>query len=115
MWNIEDRDLYDAQHLVVKHLYDSDHAAVIWFGFVKGQVLKDHETTSVAIIQVLKGTIRLTTGEIRELDAGTTVELQARERHALEALSSEALVQLVLVPHPRYHSLAEDLDLPPRN
>ena len=114
MWNIEDRDLYNTQHLVVKHLYDSDHVAVIWFGFVKGQKLKDHETTSVAIIQVLKGSIRLTTGETRELDAGSTVELKARERHALEAVSAEALVQLLLVPHPRYHSLAETLDLPPR-
>ena len=113
MWNIEERDLYNVQHLVVKHMYDSDHAAVIWFGFVRGQMLKDHETTSAAIIQVLKGTIRLTTRETREIHAGRTVELQPRERHALEAVSSEALVQLVLVPHPRYHSLAETLDLPP--
>lgn len=114
MWNIEDRDLYNAEHLVVKHLYDSDHAAVIWFGFVGGQLLKDHETTSVVIIQVLKGTIRLTTGETRDLEAGSTVKLQPSERHALQGMSPKALVQLLLVPHPRYHSLAETLDLPPR-
>ena len=115
MWNIEDSDLDDAQHVVVRHMYDSDHAAVIWFGFVGGQLLKDHETTSVAIIQVLKGIIRLTTGETRDLEAGSTVELQPSERHALQAMSPKALVQLLLVPHPRYHSLAESLDLPSRS
>lgn len=114
MWNISDPDLYSTDHLVVKHMYDSDHAAVVWFGFTEGQTLKDHDTTSVAIIQVLKGHIRLNTTEERVLEAGTAIELKPSERHGLTALSKEALVQLVLVPHPRSHSLAKEINLNPR-
>lgn len=44
------------------------------------------------------------------MSAGQTVELAPRERHALTALT-ESLVQLVLVPHPHYHSLAQELGM----
>lgn len=110
MWNSEDLTLYNPDHLVVRHMYDSDHAAVVWFGFKAGQVLKDHETTSTAIIEVMKGRIRLNTAVEQILEAGQGVPLEANERHALTALS-DALVQLLLVPHPRYHSLATEVGI----
>lgn len=110
MWNVEDPDLYHAEHLVVRHLYESDHAAVVWFGFKSGQVLKDHETSSTAIIEVLKGRIRLMTATEQILEAGQGVPLAPYERHALTALS-DAVVQLLLVPHPRYHSMAHEVGL----
>lgn len=110
VWNVTDPDLYHPDHLVVRHMYDADHAAVVWFGFKSGQALKDHETSSTAIIQVLKGQVRLSTAEERVMSAGQTVELAPRERHALTALT-ESLVQLVLVPHPHYHSLAQELGM----
>lgn len=110
MWNVEDPTLYDADHLVVRHMYDSDHAAVVWFGFKPGQVLKDHKTTSTAIIEVLKGQIRLNTAVEQVLEAGQGVQLEPDERHALTALS-DSLVQLLLVPHPRYHSLAAEIGM----
>ncbi len=110
-WSIHDSSLYNADHLVVKHMYDSDHAAVVWFGFMKGQALRDHETTSTAIIQVLRGQISLKTETEDTLHAGQSVQLSPNQRHALVA-SEDTLVQLLLVPHPRYHSLAKELDLP---
>ena len=82
---------------------------MIWFGFCQGQSLRDHETTSVAIIQVLKGRIRLTTTVEQDVRAGESVELEPNEHHALLALE-DAVVQLVLVPHPRFHSLQKELD-----
>ncbi len=112
-WNIHDPELHNPDHLVVKHMYDSDHVAVVWFGFTRGQTLRDHETTSVAIIQVLKGRVRIDCTSEQVLDAGNAVELQPNERHALTALE-DAVVQLILVPHPRYHSLAEEIKLPSR-
>ena len=108
MWNTADPTLYNADHLVVRHMYDSDHAAVVWFGFKDGQVLKDHETTSTAIIEVMKGRIRLNTATEQILEAGQAVQLKPNERHALTALS-DSLVQLLLVPHPQYHSLANEV------
>lgn len=113
IWNIHDPELYNPDHLVVKHLYDADHAAIVWFGFTAGQTLRDHVTTSVAIIQVLEGIVRLNAAVEQVLEAGQSVQLEANEHHALTAIKN-ALVQLVLVPHPQYHSLAKEVDLPER-
>ncbi len=113
MWNVNDPELYHPDHLVVRHMFDADQAAVVWFGFQAGQVLKDHETSSTALIQVLQGRIRVNAVEERVLSAGQTVELPPGERHALTALT-DALVQLVLVPHPRYHSLGQELGMTTR-
>lgn len=110
MWTVEDPSLYNADRLVVRHMYESDHAALVWFGFKAGQTLKDHETSSTAIIEVLKGRIRLNTATEQILEAGQAVELQPHERHALTAFT-DSVVQLVLVPHPRYHSLANEVGL----
>lgn len=110
-WSVDDRTLYHPDHLVVRHLYDSDHMALVWFGFMSGQSLRDHQTSSEAVIQVLKGEIRLVTASEQRLQAGQAVKLEPNQRHALTA-TQEALVQLILVPHPRCHSLAKELDLP---
>ena len=112
VWNIDDPELYNREHFVVRHMYDAPHVAIVWFGFHPGQTLRDHDTSSVAIVQVLRGKIRLTTTTEQVLEAGQAVELKVHERHALEALD-HALVQLILVPHPSYHSLADELDLHP--
>lgn len=40
VWNVTDPDLYHPDHLVVRHMYDADHAAVVWFGFKSGQALR---------------------------------------------------------------------------
>lgn len=114
IWNIDDPELYDPDHLVVKHMYDANHAAIVWFGFTDGQTLRDHVTTSVAIIQVLKGRVHLSTAVAQVLETGQTVQLEANEHHALTALE-DALVQLVLVPHPRYHSLAQEIGMEARS
>lgn len=110
MWTVEDPSLYNPDHLVVRHMYESDHAALVWFGFKAGQTLKDHETSSTAIIEVLRGRIRLNTANEQILETGQAVELKPHERHALTALA-DSVVQLVLVPHPRYHSLASEVGL----
>lgn len=110
MWDIADPSLYNTDHLVVRHMYDSNHVAVVWFGFKAGQTLNDHETTSSAIIEVMKGRIRINTATDQILEAGQAVQLQPNERHALTALA-DSLVQLLLVPHPRYHSLANEIGI----
>lgn len=110
MWNVDDTGLHHPEHPVVRHLYASDHAAVVWFGFKAGQTLKDHETSSTAIIQVMKGQIRLNAATELFLEAGQGVRLEPNQRHGLEALS-DSVVQLLLVPHPRYHSLGREVGL----
>ena len=110
-WDINDPALFNPEHLTVKHMYDNQHAAVVWFGFSKGQSLREHETTSVAIIQVLSGKIKLNTSIEQILEAGQAVALKPSERHALTGLEN-SVVQLLIVPHPHYHSLSEELDLP---
>lgn len=110
MWNVADPGLYDTEHVVVQHLYDSDHAALTWFGFKTGQTLKEHETSSTAIIEVLSGRVRLTATTEQLLATGQGVQLRPHERHALEALE-DSVVQLLLVPHPRYHSLSSTVGL----
>lgn len=110
MWDPDDPSLYNSEHLVVRHLYDSTHASVVWFGFTRGQVLRDHETTSTAIIEVLKGRIRLQALDDMMLQAGQGVLLEPNIRHALTALD-DAVVQLMLVPHPQYHSLSQEVGL----
>lgn len=91
-----------------KRKYGSEHAAVTWLGL---QVLRDHETTSTAIIQVLRGRVRLNTVVKRVLQIGHAVQLAPSERHALTALE-DSLVQLLLVPHPYYPGMAGGIDLP---
>jgi quercetin dioxygenase-like cupin family protein len=110
LWDIHDESLYDTEHLVVKHLFESPHVSVVWFGFHAGQTLKDHETTSEAIIQVLYGHVTLTTATSQELSTGQTVILPPNLQHALTA-SEDSLVQLIIVPHPKYHSLQKELQL----
>ena len=110
-WDVNDPAMYNPEHLTVKHMYDNQHAAVVWFGFTPGQALREHETTSVAIIQVLKGKIKLNTAEEQILAAGQAVALKPSERHALTGLEN-SVVQLTLVPYPHYHSLSEEIDLP---
>jgi len=110
-WSIEDPELFHSDRLTVTHRYDSPHAAVVWFGLKAGQALKDHETSSQALIQVFTGAIWMTAGtESFLLRAGETVVLEAGVRHGLTA-EDDALVQLIIVPHPRYHSLKEDIGL----
>ncbi|AEJ39219.1 hypothetical protein TPY_1029 [Sulfobacillus acidophilus TPY] len=110
-WSIEDPALFHPDHITVTHRYDAPHAAVVWFGLKAGQALKEHETSSQVMIQVLTGAIWMTAGtESFFLRAGETVVLQAGVRHGFTA-EDDALVQLIIVPHPRYHSLKEDLGL----
>lgn len=112
IWSVENPTLYHPDHFVVTHLFDSPHAAIVWFGFTKGQSLREHQTSSTAVIQVLRGHIELTTDQVQTLAAGQAVALKPHERHALTALE-DSVVQLILVPHPHHHSLADELNLPP--
>lgn len=109
-WDIDNSGLYNPDHFVVQHMYDADHAAVVWFGFMPGQALKEHQTSSVAIIQVLKGRVEVDAGETVDLATGQAIELKENQRHAVTAFE-QSLVQLILVPHPRFHSLADTLNL----
>ena len=110
VWNINDAELFNPEHLTVKHMYDNKHATVVWFGFVKGQELREHETTSAGIVQVLRGKVQLVTADAQILDAGQTALLQSSERHSVTALE-DTVLQVILVPHPRYHSLSDELEI----
>ena len=109
VWNMNDPELFNPEHLTVKHMYDNKHATVVWFGFCQGQELREHETTSAGVVQVLRGKVQLVTADTQVLEAGQTALLQSSERHSVTALE-DSVLQVILVPHPRYHSLSDELE-----
>ncbi|MHB1612147.1 MAG: cupin domain-containing protein [Sulfobacillus sp.] len=111
IWRTDDSTLYHADHYTVRHLFESSHIVVVWFGFMAGQVLRDHKTSSHALIQCLSGTIIVQAmGESTTLEAGMCAVLEPQSVHALYA-RERALVQLLITPHPNHHTLAEELQL----
>ena len=111
VWRVDDPTLYDDKHFTVRHLFESNHLVVVWFGFVAGQVLRDHQTSSHALIQCISGSVRVESmGETVELTMGMSVVIEPHVVHALYA-NERALVQLSITPHPSQHSLLDELQL----
>jgi quercetin dioxygenase-like cupin family protein len=111
VWRVDDPALYDEKHFTIRHLFESNHLVVVWFGFVPGQVLRDHQTSSHALIQCISGAIRVESmGETVELTMGMSVVIEPHVVHALYA-NERALVQLSITPHPSQHSLLDELQL----
>lgn len=111
VWRVDDPTLYDDTHVTIRHLFESHHLVVVWFGFVPGQRLRDHHTSSHALIQCISGAIRVESmGETVELAAGMSAVIEPHVRHALYA-AERAVVQLSMTPHPSQHSLLEALRL----
>jgi quercetin dioxygenase-like cupin family protein len=90
-------------------LSDIGAARVVLFAFRAGQQLKEHETSSQILVQVLRGRVSFTAaGRTVALRSGMLVQLEARARHSLVA-QTDAVVLLTMVPSPHFHSLEREV------
>ncbi|MBF6591222.1 MAG: cupin domain-containing protein [Ktedonobacterales bacterium] len=94
----------------VRVLSDIGAARTVLFAFKAGQHLRDHRTSSQALMQVLRGRITLTVGDVSvRARVGTLLQLEADVTHSLVADTSAAVVLLTLVPSPARHSLDREV------
>lgn len=90
-------------------LSDIGAARVVLFTFRAGQQLKEHETSSQILVQVLRGRVHFTgSGRTIELRSGMLLQLEAHARHSLVA-RTDAVVLVTLVPSPSFHSLQQEV------
>lgn len=90
-------------------LSDIGAARVVLFAFRAGQVLKEHETSSQILVQVLRGRIGFTAaGRTVTARAATLLQVEAGVRHSISA-HTNAVVLVTLVPSPLHHSLERDV------
>lgn len=99
------------EHLTVVQAYQNPYLKVVWFGFCANQRLADHHTSSHALIQTLSGRVTVhADGQTMDLGAGAIIALDPGVVHSVTAVE-DSVVQLILSPHPEYHSLlAKELD-----
>jgi quercetin dioxygenase-like cupin family protein len=78
-------------------LYRDEHLRVVGFAFDEGQELTEHTAAVPAVLQVLRGHLRVTTGaEEHELHPSGWLHMAARLPHSLTALEpSVALLTMV--------------------
>lgn len=90
-------------------LSDLDAARVVLFTFRAGQQLKEHETSSQILVQVLRGRVHfISAGRTVDLRGGMLLQLEARARHSLIA-QTDAIVLVTMVPSPTFHSLESEV------
>jgi len=93
----------------VRVLSDIGTARVVLIAFEAGQYLKEHSTSSQALVQVLRGRITLTAGDASvDGAAGTLLQLEANVRHSISA-KTRAVVVITMAPSPTYHSLDAEI------
>lgn len=115
-WNIGQDVPFNPEHMSHRRIFETPELMINLFGFSQGQVLPNHKTSSTAIIQVLTGLMTVSAaGEDHVLEAGATITLEPNQEHSLRA-SEPSVVQLILTPHPQYHTLADKIGLgvPPK-
>jgi quercetin dioxygenase-like cupin family protein len=105
VFDLRELAAYSDAALGVTVLSDIGAARVVLFAFRAGQQLKEHETSSQILVQVLRGRIRfLAAGRSVALRSGMLVQLEARARHSLVA-QTDAVVLVTMMPSPHFHSL----------
>lgn len=86
-------------------LSDSGAARTVLFAFRAGQQLKEHQTSSQILVQVLRGQIVFTAaGSSVPARSGMLLQLEANVRHGIVARTS-AVVLVTMTPSPAQHSL----------
>lgn len=93
----------------VRVLADTGAARVVLFTFRKGQTLKEHNTSSQILVQVVRGRITFSAaGAHADARAGTLFSLEARVPHSIVA-RTDAVVLVTMTPSPSYHSLEQEV------
>lgn len=107
-------DLHTLAHfrekgLSTQILSDSGTARVVLFAFKAGQQLKEHQTTSQILVQVVRGDITFTTpSSSMKMQAGMLLQLEASIPHSIVA-QTDAVVLVTMLPSPTYHSLEQEV------
>lgn len=107
-------DLHTLAHfrekgLSTQILSDSGTARVVLFAFKAGQQLKEHQSTSQILVQVVRGDITFTTpSTTMNMQAGMLLQLEASIPHSIVA-QTDAVVLVTMLPSPTYHSLEQDV------
>ena len=93
----------------VQILADTGAARTVLFCFKPGQRLKEHQTSSQILVQVLRGQIAFTAGgQTATGRAGTLLQLEAKVPHGLEAHTTAAVL-VTMTPSPAQHSLQREV------
>ena len=113
-WNVNDLEL---QPHAPQILSSSDDARLIALSIPAGESLQDHQVHERAWVSIISGEAEITTpgGERIAAVAGTLVEFDPAERHAVNAVSDVRLL-LLLAPwpgrgHPGTMSLEDKRDV----
>lgn len=107
-------DLHTLAHfrekgLSTQILSDIGTARVVLFAFKAGQQLKEHQTTSQILVQVVRGAINFTTpSNSMNMQAGKLLQLEASIPHTIVA-QTDAVVLVTMLPSPTYHSLEQEV------
>jgi len=107
-------DLHALAHFREKGLYtqilaDIGTARVVLFAFKAEQQLKEHQTSSQILVQVVRGDITFTTpSNSMQLQAGMLLQLEASIPHSIIA-QTDAVVVVTMLPSPTYHSLEQEV------
>lgn len=107
-------DLHTLAHfrekgLSTQILSDIGTARVVLFAFKAGQQLKEHQTTSQILVQVVRGDITFTTPSTSmNMQVGMLLQLEASIPHSIVA-QTDAVVLVAMLPSPTYHSLEQEV------
>jgi len=86
-----------ADGILSRTLYNDDAVKVVVFAFAAGQELSEHTAAMPALLQIVKGTARLTLGDDTiEADAGAWVHMPAQLRHAVHATTPLVMLLVLL-------------------
>ncbi|MCC7076906.1 MAG: cupin domain-containing protein [Acidimicrobiia bacterium] len=95
--NVADGIEIPAAGTLSRTLYKDDDMKVVVFAFDSGEELSEHTSSSPAVIQVLRGHLRLTLdGEVVEAASGSWVHMTAGLRHAVRAAEPTVMLLTLL-------------------
>jgi quercetin dioxygenase-like cupin family protein len=90
-------------------LSESREARTVLFTFKAGQQLKEHQTSSQILVQVLRGQIVFAAaGSSVPARSGMLLQLEANVRHSIVA-QTNAVVLVTMTPSPAQHSLEREV------
>lgn len=93
----------------VQILSDVGTVRLVLFAFRAGQQLKEHCTSSQLLVQVLRGSVRLSTpGNNTKLQAGMVLQVEANVLHSVTA-TTDAVMLLTMTPSPTHHDMQHEL------
>ncbi len=78
-------------------LHQDDRMRLVLFAFDEGQELTEHRSASAAVVQVVSGRLKFTSGdEFHDLRPGGWLQMAPGEDHALEAIEPTVMLLTLL-------------------